>query len=47
MLDQFLRIEVRPAHLGAHASTCKGTSVSENTTNIGGIIWEDINDIST
>lgn len=45
MLDQFLRIEVRPAHLGAHASTCKGTSVSENMTNIVGIMREDINDI--
>jgi hypothetical protein len=29
VLDQFLRIEVGPAHLGAHASTYKGTFVSE------------------
>jgi hypothetical protein len=35
VLDQFLRIQVGPAHLRAHASTYKGTSVSEeyNTYN--------------
>jgi hypothetical protein len=44
VLDQFLRIQVSPAYLGADASTCKGTAVSEEyntynqTSNDGHII---------